>query len=162
MDTSDDPITLMIIGTSIGAAGILQQGQAAAAEAQSAQNIANYNAAVQEREATAIRQKTAFAQQRQAKRGERVKSSLQAALAKAGGIGAGTPLQLESEQAAELELENLLIGYEGEVGAKRALTRAEQDRMQGKLYAQKGKNLKTASYFKAGSTLLTGFGGAFT
>ncbi len=160
MDTSDDPITLLLIGTGLGVAGQLQQGAAAAAEAKSAQNIANYNAAVMEQQAEAERKAGAFKQIRQAKRGERVMSSLQAGLGMAGGLGAGTSLLLESEQAAELELENLLIGYESEVSAGRAESQAVLDRLQGKLYRQKGKSLRTASYFGAGATLLTGLGAA--
>lgn len=141
--------------------GVLQQGRAAEAEAQSAQNIANYNAAVQEREAKALRAKAGFEQRRQAKRGERVKGSLIAALGAAGGLGSPVVADLAAEQAAELELENILIGYEGEIGAERALSQAQLDRLQGKIYKQRGKTLKQASYFGAGTTLLKGFGEAF-
>lgn len=134
---------------------------AAKAEAKSAQNIANYNAAVMEREAEAIRQKARFEQRRQVKAGERIKSSLLAALGASGAdITVGAPLELQAEQAAELELENILIGYEGEVGAQRALSQAALDRLQGRLYRQKGRNLALARNIqlaKEGVTLLTGF-----
>ena len=154
-----DPVTLLIIaGAGLGAAGQIQSGRAAAAEGKSAQNIANYNAAVMEQQAKTERLRGGFEQVRQAKRGERVKSSMQAALGAAGGLGAGSSLLLESEQAAELELENLMIGYESELAAGRAESQATLDRLQGKLYRQKGRNLATASYIGAGSTLLTGLG----
>ena len=145
-------IPLILAGTGLGVAGQLQQGIAAEAEAKSAQNIANYNAAVMEQQAKAERAKGAFLQVRQAERGERVMSAAQAR---------GASLLVEAEQATELELENLLIGYESEVSAGRAESQATLDRLQGKLYRQKGKNLRTASYFGAGSTLLTGFGTAY-
>lgn len=154
-------IPLMIAGTVMGAAGQLQAGRAEEAEAESARNMALYNAQVQEREAQAHRQKAAFEQRRQAGRGERVKSTLQAKLAAAGGLGSPVAADLAAEQAAELELENLLIGFEGEVGAQRALSRAELDRLQGRVARRRGKAAVTASRFKAGTTLLTGFGGAF-
>jgi len=141
--------------------GELRAGMEAEAEMKSAQNIANYNAAVQEREAKALRQKAAFEQERQAKRAARVKSALTAKVAKAGGLGSPVAADLAAEQAAELELENLLIGYEGEVGAERALSQAELDRLQGRLYRQRGRALKEASYFRAGETLLRGFGTTF-
>jgi hypothetical protein len=148
-------IPLLLAGTGLMAAGQIQAGRAAAAEGKSAQNIANYNAAVMEQQAKAERAAGEFKQVRQAEAGERIKSSMQAALGKAGG---GPQLLPESEQAAELELENLMIGYESELTAKRAESQAELDRLQGKLYKQKGRNLATASYLGAGSTLLTGLG----
>ena len=55
-------------GTAIGAAGAIQAGRVAEAQAKSAQNIANYNALVQEREAEALRQKAGFEQVRHAGR----------------------------------------------------------------------------------------------
>lgn len=151
-------IPLLIGGTVVSALGQLQAGAAAEAEMQSAQNIANFNAAVMDREAEARRQKATFEQQQQAKRAARVKSALTAGIAAAGGLGSPVAADLAAEQAAELELENLLIGYEGEVGAQQALSQAELDRLQGRLFRQKGKTLRQASYFRAGSTLLTGFG----
>lgn len=152
---------LYVASTALSAAGQIQAGRVAEAQSKSAQNIANYNAAVQEREALALKQKAAFESKRQAKRAARVKSRLRAALGAAGGLGSPVAADLAAEQAAELELENLLIGYEGEIGAQRALSQAELDRLQGKLYRQKGKAARQASYFRAGSTLLQGFGTAY-
>ena len=145
-------------GTAIGAAGAIQAGRVAEAQAKSAQNIAEYNALVQEREAEALRQKAGFESKRQAKRAARVKSELTAALGAAGGLGSPVAADLAAEQAAELELENLMIGFGGEVEAGRAETQAELDRLQGKLYRRRGKAEREASYFRAGGTLLTGFG----
>ena len=152
---------LIVAGTAIGAAGAIQSGRIAEAQGRSAQNIANYNALVQEREAEALRQKAGFESKRQAKRAARVKSTLTAELGAAGGLGSPVAADLVAEQAAELELENLLIGFGGEVGAGRAETQAELDRLQGKLYRRRGKAEREASYFRAGSTLLTGFGTAY-
>ena len=152
---------LIVAGTTVAAAGAIQAGRVAEAQGRSAQNIANYNALVQEREAEALRQKAGFESKRQAKRAARVKSTLTAALGAAGGLGSPVAADLAAEQAAELELENLLIGFGGEVGAGRAETQAELDRLQGKLSRQRGKAARKASYFRAGGTLLTGFGTAF-
>jgi hypothetical protein len=46
---------------------------------------------------------------------------------------------LVAEQASELELENLLIGFEGEVASQQSLNQAELDRLSGKLSKQRGK-----------------------
>lgn len=188
---------LLGAGVATAVAGGIRKGLAAEAQAEaqavrvgaqtaaqvsqlrSAQNIARYNAAVMEREAAATRQKARFEQKRQAEGGERVKSTLVSRIAAAGGLGSPVAADLAAKQAAELELENLLIGYEGEVVAKRAETQAELDKMQAKIFGQKAvtrrqigrmttkelrqraRNLRTATFFGAGETLLTGFGSAF-
>ncbi len=190
-------VPLMLAGTGIAVAGQIQAGrvgaafaqaQATQAEAQaqaqvaqvrSLQNIANYNALVMEREAEAIRQRALFGQKRQAERGKRVKSALVAKIAAAGGLGSPVAADLAAEQAAELELENLLVGFEGEVLAGRAETQAELDRLQAQIYGrrvkplrqigrmtsrafeQRARNLRTAGFLGAGETLLTGFGTTF-
>lgn len=152
--------------------GILERLSGAAAEraaGESAQNIANYNAAVAEQEAKAERIRAGFAQKRQAKKAAAIKSALEAKLGQAGGLGSPVAADLAAEQAAELELENLLIGYEGETAARRAENQATLDRLRGKLAKQKGKaagraanirfatQIATMPYGSEGKTLLTGF-----
>jgi len=151
-----DPVTLLLIaGTGTMAAGQIQAGRVAESEAESAKRIAEYNAAVMEQEAKAIRKQGSFEQMRQAKHAARVKSALRTKIARQGALESGL---LEEEQAAELELENLLIGYEAEREAQRAISQAEIDRAAGKLALQRGVSAKKASYIGAGATLLTGFG----
>ena len=143
-----------IFETLSGAAGLRAEGK-------SAQNIANFNAAVAEQEAEALRARAGFAQKRQAKRGVEITSALTAKLGAAGGIGSPVALDLAAEQAAELELENLLIAYEGEVAAGRAESQAVIDRLSGKLAKQRGKAGARAANVQFGTTLgtslLTGF-----
>ena len=130
-------------------------------EGKSRQNIAEFSAQVAEQEAVAEKSKAAFAQKRQAKKGVAIQSALEAKLGQAGGIGSLVAGDLAAEQAAELELENLLIGFEGEVRATRALNQAELDRLSGKLAKQRGKTAARAANIKfgtqVGTTLLTGF-----
>lgn len=139
-----------------GAKGIRAAGK-------SAQNIAEYNAQVAEQQAVAERQRAAFAQKRQAKRGAEIKSALVAKL----GTGLGSPVaaDLAAEQAAEIELENLLIGFEGEVGARRLESQAVLDRLRGKLAKQRGKAGAKAASIQFGmqvaslaTPFLSGFG----
>ncbi len=110
------------------------------AEGKSAQNIANFNAAVAEQQAKAEREKAAFASKRQAKKAAEIEAGLTAKIAKAGGLGSPVAADLAAEQAAELELEQLLIAFEGEVLAGKAETQAELDRLQGRLLKQRGKS----------------------
>lgn len=156
-------VPLILAGTGISAAGQIQAGRAAEAEAESARNIALYNAAIQEREAKAIERKGEFEQFRQAEAATRAKSRLRARLAATGAVpDIGTPLLLQEEQAEELELESLLIGYETQIGAARARSQAEIDRLAGRLAVGRGKAAKRAGLVGAGATLLTGFGAAYT
>lgn len=148
---------LMIAGVGMTAAGQIQQGRAIQAQTQSAEAMAAYNVAVQKREAEAVRQKGRFEQARQVKRAARAKSALVAKLGAAGGLGAPVAADLIAEQAAESELERLLIGYEAEIGAERALSQAELDRLSGKLAKRRGKAAVTAGRIGAGATLLSGF-----
>lgn len=190
-------VPLILAGTGVAVAGQIQAGRAAAAQAKaqaviagaqteaqiaqarSLQNIASYNALVMEHEAEATRQRARFTQKRLAERGARVKSALVADIAAAGGLGSPVAADLAAEQAAELELENLLVGFEGEVLAGRAEIQAELDRLQAQIYRrrvkplreigritsrvfeQRARNLRTAALLGAGETLLTGFGTTF-
>lgn len=148
----------MIAGVGVKAFGQMQAGKAAYAEAQSERQMAAYNAAIQEREARAIEQKTIFEQQRQAEAAARTQSTLRARLAASGALmGVGTPLLIQEEQAAESELEMALIGYTGMVEAERARSQAEIDRLSGEYAMQRGRAGRTAGYIGAGTTLLTGF-----
>ncbi len=134
------------------------------AEGKSAQNIANFNAAVQEQQAKAERAKAGFKAKRQAKAGVATKSTLIAKLATGGGLGSPVAGDLVAEQAEETELENILIGFEGEVAAQKALNQAEVDKLSGKLAKQRGKSGARAANVQFGAQLatiavLSGFGG---
>lgn len=148
------------MGFLVSALGQVAEGRAAAAEGESAQNIQNYNAAVAEKEATAIEQKARFEGVRQAREAARIKSTLRARLGILGvRTDIGAPVVLAEEQAAELELEGFLIGAEARAKVARVKSEAELARLQGKIFRERGRQIRTASFLKAGGTLLTGFGG---
>ena len=157
-------VEAIIAGAGLMAYGQIKAGEAAAVEGESAEAIANYNAAVEEQNAKAMQYKAAYDQKRLADESSRVSGTLKTRLAKSGALlGVGTPLSLESEQQAELDLENIMIGFEADTQASRARSQAEVFRLGGQLAKQRGKNAKTASYVSAGGTFLTGLGmaGAF-
>ena len=154
-------IPLMIGGTALGAYGQIQGGLAAEAEGQSQQNMANYNAALQEREAKSIEARTALQQKQQAEAADRAQSTLRAGLGASGAVStAGSPLMIMAKQASESEMENLMIGYQGSEEALAARSQGKLDIMGGKIARQRGSAGKTAGFMGAGSTLLTGFGTA--
>ncbi len=124
-------------------------------EGKSAQNIDNFNAAVAEQGAAAARAKAGFASKRQAKKAAEIKSSQVVSL----GAGLSSPVagDLIAAQAEELELENLLIGFEGEVEAGRLESQATLDRLQGELFKQKGKSGARRANIQFGTQLGTAF-----
>jgi hypothetical protein len=127
------------------------------ADAKSRENLANFNAQVAENEAIAKRQATKFASKRQAEKGARVKSTLKTRIAAGGGVGSPVAEDLAAEQATELELENLLLGFEGEVSATQSERQAKLDTAAGRIAIQRGKNQALAANVKLGTTLLAGF-----
>jgi len=136
----------------------IREGQAASVEGKSRQNIANYNAQVEEQKAKAIEQRTAMEQRRQAEEAARQQSTLEAGLGAAGAVStAGAPLMLQAKQASESELKNLNIGYTGREEATAARTQGQLDIMGGKLARQRGKAEAKGQYIGAGATLLSGF-----
>ena len=137
--------------------GQYRQGQIAEAEGKSAENLMKYNAAVERREAQAKRAKGTMEQKMQARRAARTKGAIVASMAHAGGLGSPVSEEIMAEQAAESELENLLIGYEAEIDAQRHESQAALDEMQGKIYRKRGRETKKAAMWSAGGTLLTGF-----
>lgn len=151
----------LVGGIGLGAAGILQTGAAGAAQAKGAQSMAEYNARVAQQEARAIEARTSYEQKRAVQEAERRQSRLRAALGASGAVpSAGTPLLLQTTQAEESELEMLLIGYEGQIGASRARSQAVLDRTQADIYGRRAGAARTAGFIGAGTTLLRGFGQA--
>ena len=131
-----------------GAKGLRVQGA-------SEQNIAEFNAQVAEQKAIGERARAGFAQKRQAKKGVAIQSALEAKLGAKGGIGSPVAADLIGEQAEELELESLLIGFEGEVLAQQSESQAELDRLQGRLARQRGKSAARAANIKFGTQIAT-------
>ena len=149
---------LLIVAAAVMAGGQIMQGQAAATEGKSAHNMANYNALVAEREGEAIKQAGRFRQSRQAKTGDEYKSALETKINKEGGGRSDVKESIMWETEKELQLEQLMTGYEFMLESQRKREEAAWFRIQGDMAKQKGKNIQRASYLQAGGTLLTGFG----
>jgi hypothetical protein len=153
------PVGLLIASAAMSAAGSIQQGQAAKAEAESQKNMSDYNAKLAEREAQAIDEKTKFDKSREAEAGAERMSSLKAALGASGAVSsAGSPLLIMAKQASENELAQLGISEEGRLAAQRARSEGALQTMQGKIYRQKGNAAQQSGYMQAGSTMLSAFG----
>ena len=147
------------LGTGVSALGMMQAGQAQAQAAKGQQAVANYNARVQEQEARSIEQATRYRQLRHAESANRYGSSLLANMGASGvSLSEGSPLLIAASQAAQSEMDNLMIGYEGQVAESRSRNQAHLDTLQGQIYGQQARSATAAGYVGAGSSLLTGFG----
>lgn len=119
---------LPVAAAAISAVGALQAGEAA-------QNAANYNAAMAEAEARAE-------ETRRRAEGKRALASTRAGIAKSGAAFEGTPLMVLAESAANAEIDALNAQWSGKT--------------QSIAYRAQGQQARTASYFQAGTSLLTG------
>jgi sRNA-binding protein len=151
-----------MIGGAIGmeALGQYQSGQAAAAQAKGQQAVAEYNAKVAEQQAKAEEQATAYKQRTAAEEAARYQSSIEAGLGTSGVVqNEGAPLLVQATQAAQSELDNMMIGYEGQVAAGQSRNQAGLNRLQGDIFGQQAKSAKAAGAIGAGTSLLSGFAG---
>ena len=150
-----DPVTLSIIAVSMVAAGEAYGGISAYQEGKSEAGMEKYNAGIATQESKQIEVATGIEQIKQSQEASRQMSGLEA---QAGVKSGGSPLEVMAKQASESELENLTIGYEGQVKAGQKRSEAEMALMRGKLAKQRGRNAMIGSFMKAGGTMLGGFG----
>lgn len=68
----------------------------------------------------------------------------------------GTPLQVLLESAEEADKQIANMRYNGNVESMKLMESAAQDRMQSDLNRMYGSEARTASYYQAGSSLLSG------
>jgi hypothetical protein len=129
----------------------------------SAQNAADaqkqaldYNADVMDAQAQSEREAAAFAETQQREQAAKLRARQRVAYASSGiDLSEGTPLEVLGQQAGEMEMDALTIRYNGEVKAK-------QSESQAAIYRMQGAQAKKAGVANAGSSLLTGLGGAAT
>lgn len=156
------PLPLLFLAAGgFKAASIIQQGRIADAEGRAESRLQERNAAIFDQDAVARERKARFDQLRQVISGAKVLGRLRAGLGASGArLDVGAPIRLLSDQAEELELDNLLIGFEGAVEAQRFRNQAVISRFKGSLANIRGKAARRASFVKAGASLLTDFGTA--
>lgn len=144
--------TLALVATAasagIGAIGAIQSGQAAKSQA-------NFQSTVMQQQADRERQDAAIQADNFRQQQSRALATRRANMG-ASGIdpSQGSPLMVDADFAGESELQALRIRNGGEVAA----TRLEQNAA---LTRSAGANAMTGSYFRAGSTLLTGAANAY-
>ncbi len=159
-----DPVTLgigaLVGGTVLSGIGSIMGGQANAANLQSQQNAANYNAQLYNQQAEQA-SATAVAQANQQQ--ERAKQALgrqRAAIAESGiGFGGtGGDLIEDSAYNAEEDRQNIL--YQGLLQNQAYTAQSAQSTYAGQVAGSQVDSALTSGYIGAGASLLSGFGSA--
>ena len=140
--------TALLIAASLAAAGSLSQGYAANKQAR-------FEASVNEQQAGREREIAVGEERDFRRRQSSILAERRAALGGSGvQIDTGTPLLGSEDFAAEVELQARRIRAGGQIRA----TRLEQE---AGLRRAGGRSAQTQGYFRAGASLLSGYGQAF-
>lgn len=122
------------------------------------EKMMDYNIGLKEQEAKQIEAVTGLKQAKQAEEAGRLQSSMEAGLAAGGAVSTtGTGLLAQARQAAESELQNLYIGYEGATQAGKARSEAGIMKMEKAIHRQQRRTKFAGDLIGAGGTALTGF-----
>ncbi len=143
---------LFALGAGAKATSTLMQGWMADKESRAEQRLAERNAVVAERNATAIILKSQFDQRRAAVAGERTLGRLSARLGASGArTDVGAPMAILADQVNELDLEQSLIFHTAQTQASALRDQATLLRFGGKAARRRGRSARVASLFKASS-----------
>lgn len=134
--------TLGALGGAVGAASALASGQQQGA-------VAEYNAKVAAAEADATKQATIDAEEEHRRKASALLSQQRATYAAAGVDLEGSPLDVMSQTAAMAERDAIRIRNSGTVQELQARSQSAVDNLS-------ARSARTSSYWKAGSSLLTG------
>lgn len=144
------PAVLLIAGTVISAVGAGYSAYSQYQAGKSAQALNNYNAKQETINAEATVRDANNTANAERRRNQQILGKQRAALSANGvAIDTGSPLLLQMESAANLEMGALETERQGGIAASRNLQQAELDRMS-------GTAARKAGTFNAASTLLQG------
>ena len=149
------------VGAAVSAYGQYQAGKAAEEQGKAEQAIAEHNAKIKEREAAAELERARAQAEKFRLEGEGLQGQQKVAFAKGGVLSTvGTPALLLEETAMNLEADRMEILKQGFLGRSFRLSEAEGQRAVGSAARARGKNIRTASRYQSGGSLLTGIGNA--
>lgn len=149
--------TILIASAVTGAVASVQAGQAAAAAGKYQNTIAEQNAKTYEQKAERSKEIGEYNVKKFETQFNKTIDSVERSYAFAGvDVSRGTPLAVMEEYLTEAEMEKANIKYNASIEAGDYREAAVISRMEGQLARYQGNQYRTASYFKAGSTLLGG------
>lgn len=153
---------LAIVSSLVGAAGAIQQGNAAAAAAKFNAKTQEMNAKISEARARDSLERGKLDEQQKRNEVAQIKGRQQAAMAANGvDIGYGSPLDTLVDTATMGELDALTVRSNAAREAYGHDVEAANKRADAQLSRMNAKASKTAGYLSAASSLLTGAGNAW-
>lgn len=145
------PAVLMLAGTAVSAVGSIVQGQQ---QAKMAQAEGETNARIAEMQAAQVKQSAEYEASKIARAKRQALSRSQMLYAKSGVlISEGSPLEVMADTATQYEMDINATRYNADVTAQRLNYEAAVSR---NLSNAQARAYKTAGYFGAASTILTG------
>lgn len=155
-----DPISwAMIASTAVTAVSAISQGNAAAAQAQSQANAANYNAVMAEQNASSAMAAASANEDAKRRQSAHQMGQLRAGLAENGiGLNSGTAGDLTEEAAMNAELDALNIRYQGQQQARDYKAQAALGVQQAQQANANASAARTSGYLTAGASALQGYG----
>lgn len=155
-----DPGTMALIFTAasagISAYATIQQGRAAEAEAETEQEIYNFNAQQKLEQAKEQRYYTEEEAEKFERRGKRFISTQRAGYARGGVLAEGTPAFILEQTAQDLEADRMEILRQGFLESKYLVSEARGMVMQGQAARARGENIRRGSLLTAGAGLASG------
>ena len=159
----DLALALTLGSTLLGAAGSIQQGQAAAKAAKYNNQVAEMNATISERRAKDAVERGATEEQKKRQQVQQVLGQQQAAMAANGvDLTFGSPLDTIVDTAVLGELDALTIRSNAYRESYDYQVDAANKRAGGQLALMEGKAAKTAGYLDGFGTILGGVGKAYS
>lgn len=156
-----DPVTIAIAAAAgsslLSAKSALESGKAQQRANEFNAQVQERNAKVAEQQAEQLRISSELQIQDFSKSFSRLQASTMQAFRYNGFVATGgTPLRVALENAREADSEIAMRRYNASVGQQQALESAAESRMQADLSRLYGQQARTASYYQAGSSLLSG------
>lgn len=150
-------LAMAALGTATSAAGAIQQGNAAAAQAEYQKKVSEQNAELERRRADDASERGRIESQRLQEQGRQFAAAQRAALASKGTrIDTGSPLAIQVDTAGMTAADDAMTRYNAMLQRSGFLSNAAQAETRARGAELEGSLAKQASYFKAGSSLLTG------
>lgn len=146
-----------LVAGGVGAFSQYQAGQEAEELGKSQDEIAQYNAMLDRREAEERLSVAGVKEQRFRTQAERLKARQRVGFAKAGVSGV-TPMDTLEFTAIELETEALGIRREGQIGFESSMVSAELNRVAGRNALTRGRNRRRAANIAAVGSAIGGLG----
>jgi len=157
-----DPGTIaLIVGTSLQAAGQIQQGRVAEAEGEAQEEWAEYNAKVMEADAAERMAAAKMEESRVAREQKMARGVQKAAFAKAGVTLEGSPLEVIADTYEQYAIDRGLVLRQGLLASRGLRQQAQFARYRGQIARAKGKAAKRASYLQAFGTMGMAAGSAW-